>query len=134
VLVARFRFIEIRPYIFKYFFIVLFIYLLESRKISLPDEDYRLSKQVKKLYLLPLLMLFWANLHGTFFLGLVILGAYILGELLQRSYFRSSSDNIPISLKPLLLTFTTCLLITLINPYGYKFHQWTLKLFILTAG
>lgn len=121
VLIARFRFVEIRPYIFKFLFIVLFIYFL---------EDYRLLRRNKILYPIPLLMLFWANLHGTFFLGLVIIGAYILGEFFEKVF---SGDN-SISVKPLLLLFIICLFITLLNPYGYRFHQWTFKLFTLTVG
>ncbi len=130
VLISRFRFIGIRPYIFKYVLSVFFIYLLESRRMSLRDEDYRVSGRKKVLYLFPLLMVLWTNLHGTFFLGLVIIAAYILGEYFEK-YF--SADR-PISLKPLILLLVTCALVTLLNPYGYRFHQWTFKLFLLTSG
>ncbi len=38
----------------------------------------------KKLFLLPLIMLFWANMHGGFFTGFTIIAAYLCQFLLQK--------------------------------------------------
>ncbi len=57
------RFQLIRPHIFTYFFIVAFLYLFELHP--------------KKIFLLPLLVILWANLHGiTYHILLLILTAY----------------------------------------------------------
>jgi hypothetical protein len=59
------------------------------------------------LALLPLLMLLWVNLHGSFILGLGLLGAALAGALLQRQ---------PIT--ELAIAFATSLLAALCNPLG----------------
>jgi hypothetical protein len=41
------------------------------------------------LWLLPALMVLWANLHGSFFLGLVYLAAHIVGAALDNVFARS---------------------------------------------
>lgn len=43
---------------------------------------YRMG-QVRYLWGLPIAMLFWVNLHGPFILGLVVLGVFVLGALVQ---------------------------------------------------
>jgi hypothetical protein len=64
------------------------------------------KKPGKTILYLPLLFLFWANLHGGFVLGLAILFYFVI--------IRKS--------KPLLLILLLCLLATLINPYGPRLY------------
>ena len=44
-------------------------------------SDHQLPKAW--LFLLPVLMIFWVNAHGAFILGLVMIGTFLLGELLR---------------------------------------------------
>lgn len=69
-----------RPQMFSYLGVVLVLLLLELRL-------YRW---------LPLLMIIWANMHGAFLVGAVIIATYSIFEVLQRI----KSSNIPLNLLP----------------------------------
>jgi hypothetical protein len=78
----------------------------------------------KRLFaLLTPLMLLWANLHGAFFVGFVLIGVYAAvsgagmfsGDREQRLRARSRCAT-------LMLLLTVCLLVSLINPNGWKLH------------
>jgi hypothetical protein len=65
-------------------------------------------------------MLLWANLHGSFLLGLVFLGVVVAGRLLELSrqrgsLFAAAADG---NLRCWLLLFGLCLAATCLNPYG----------------
>ncbi len=70
------------------------------------------------LWLLPLLMAFWANLHSGFIYGLFLLGMLFLGELLAGRFF---PDPLPLERRRWLrFGFFSLLaaLAALLNPYG----------------
>ena len=95
--------------------------------------EYRLGR-TNRLWLLPLLMTLWVNMHGAFVLGLAMIGITFLGEALRRRTTdderrttddgqRASSSPVPSSQFSVLgsLAFWGALtgLATLINPRGY---------------
>lgn len=57
------------------------IYLILLSRFS----DGQLSRNW--LFALPVLMIFWVNVHGAFILGLVLIGIYFIGELI-RTYMK----------------------------------------------
>ncbi len=59
-----------RPALLTYVFTAAFLAILESRR---------------RLYLLPLLALIWANCHGGFFLGWIVCGAYAIDAIARRA-------------------------------------------------
>lgn len=66
----------VRPQMVNIFFLALFIFILEG---------YREGKiRRKRLYLLPLLTLLWANMHSGFIVGVVVLAVYTVGEAAGR--------------------------------------------------
>jgi hypothetical protein len=65
-----------RPHIFTLLFFTAFLLVLES---------YRRSKDWKLLIPLPLLMMLWANMHGAFISGLVLVALYAVGSILERN-------------------------------------------------
>lgn len=65
-----------RPQIFNLLLTAAFVNLVERYKAQ------KISKRT--LWLLPVLMLFWANLHSGYLLGVVLLGTYTAGEAVQR--------------------------------------------------
>ncbi|MFC1622289.1 hypothetical protein ACFL13_02845 [Patescibacteria group bacterium] len=81
---------------------------------------HQLLYKKKLAWWLPIMFLFWANMHADFALGLVILGAYILNNLFRRHRERS----VAISLAG---TGILCVLVTLINPYGIGLWETLLR-------
>ena len=84
-----------------------------------------LSKKRYWLWLLPLFFAVWANLHGSFLLGLGLLGAYFFYALLApwwqkwhwTNYFAKSNFS-RVDKFNLGFIFVFSLVATLINPYG----------------
>jgi len=78
-------------------------------------------KDKNHLYFLPVLMFLWVNLHGAFMIGLMLLLIYIVGNLAK--LFSSTSlerDAHKTKIKALLLILALSLLVSLVNPNGYR--------------
>jgi hypothetical protein len=71
------------------------------------------KKNPKKLFFLPPLFLIWANFHGTFTIGLLVIGLFVITNFLID--FDAEKKKIGLYIGVGLLTFIA----TLINPYGY---------------
>jgi hypothetical protein len=74
------------------------------------------------LYLLPVLMIPWTNLHGGFALGLTLQGLFLTGSVLERltSAQRPSWREIWEAHRKPVLVLTLSLLATGVNPFGYR--------------
>ena len=103
-----------RPHLFTLLFAAIFYSLLERVR----------EGKTRLLWWLPVMMVVWTNLHGGFFVGLILVAAYAAGELL-----RGMVEAIPQARKDALrravpygVTFAGCSLATLINPYVYHLH------------
>jgi tetratricopeptide (TPR) repeat protein len=71
------------------------------------------------LWLLPLLMVFWVNLHTGFVAGCVLVGAYLVVEALEIPF--SSRRTAALSrLKRALPWLIAAVLVTMINPWGIR--------------
>jgi hypothetical protein len=67
-------------------------------------------KDTRLLWLLPPATALWANLHGSFFTGFVLLGCAAAARVLaSRSLFPA---------RPYVITLVGCVLASLVNPYG----------------
>lgn len=73
---------------------------------------YRLGWH-NRLWLLPILMVLWVNVHGAFILGLGLIGLVWLGEALKRLFRRDAAP-----LRPLVIWGLATAAATLINPRG----------------
>ncbi len=93
---------EVRPEGVSYLFIAIFIYILWQVN---KKHDY------KKLYFLPIIALFWANMHIYFILGPLIIGAFIFESLVRKEWEL---------LKKLSYTFAATIIATLVTPYGWS--------------
>jgi hypothetical protein len=100
-----------RPHIFSLLLMVVWYDLLDS-------YQYR---GINRLYLLPLLMLLWVNLHGGFMSGFVLLGIYLTGNLCL-SRFGANEDRTAAGRRwrQFLKTTLFCIAASLVNPLGYK--------------
>ena len=72
----------------------------------------------------PLLMVPWANLHGGFLAGPVIVLTAALGHLVSRPWNRATR----VELGKYLIALVLCVLAPLINPYGMGLYQHVLNL------
>lgn len=94
----------VRPAVFTWLFFAVFLYvLLEGRRGG------------RRLWLLPPLMLLWANLHGGYVIGLALLALYIIASLAERRLWGEPRD-----LRTPALVLAACVLVTVVNPGTYE--------------
>lgn len=60
-----------RPQILSFLLASIFLYVLYLYK----------RRGINRLYVLPILMILWVNLHGGFIIGSIVMGVYIIGEM-----------------------------------------------------
>lgn len=96
----------VRCQLFTFLFFSIFLYLLEKTRLN----DYENSKII---YLLPLMMIFWCNLHGGCVIGLGLIILYIIGEVLNRK-----------PIKKYIYALALCLSALLINPWGWHYLKF----------
>ena len=93
----------VRCLMFTSFFFAVSLYILESARAG----------NKKKLFLLPLIMIFWSNIHGGCISLLGLLGIYTIGEFLNKS-----------SYKEYIYCLLGCLASLFINPYGFEYVKF----------
>lgn len=76
---------------------------------------------------LPLLMLFWVNAHGAFTMGLLVTGAFVVGETLRRVMRQPRALEWG-KLRMLALAGGLAIVATLINPLGPGVYGYVLQL------
>src|SRR5262245_60420179 len=107
-----------RPHIFSLALTVIWYYLLN-------EFQYR---QKNRLFLLPLLILIWVNLHGGYIVGIVLLGIYVVGNLVAWITSReTNAEHFLQNAKTLLLIMIACVLVSTINPQGYHILLFPFK-------
>ena len=94
-------FSTVRCQTFSFLFFAIYLYILKKTS---------LEKNYKILWCLPILNIIWANLHGGFALGLIVILIYAIGEYLNKK-----------PSKPYIIAFAFSCLTTLINPYGIEY-------------
>ncbi|MCX5692876.1 MAG: tetratricopeptide repeat protein [Candidatus Omnitrophica bacterium] len=87
---------SVRPEMFSYLFLCVFLYVLEEGKY---------------FYILPFLQVIWANLHGYFILGPILIFIYCIDEFISCNRGKA---------KRLALFFIGAFLACFITPYFYK--------------
>ena len=86
------------------------------------DKLLRSTRNDHKLYLLPIpvMMLFWANLHGGFILGVIILLVYFFSET-TKYLIKKPGPSLPShSLKSLTVVTAASILFSFVNPNLYR--------------
>jgi hypothetical protein len=90
--------------------------------------EFRAGRPTRLAWLLPLVYLFWANLHIQFVYGLFLLGlacaAPLVDQFLARRDFAITG---PAFSRSLLLLTTLCVLATLVNPYHVRLYGVVLE-------
>jgi len=108
-----------RPHIFSLLLILIWYHLLEEYQYN--HKNY--------LYLFPPIMLLWVNLHGGFLAGFILIGIYLLGNVFKFITLEGNEKNThKKKVKYLALITGGCILVSLINPYGYHILLFPFKL------
>jgi hypothetical protein len=113
-----------RPHLFTLLFLVLFYGALENVRAG----KTRLGR-VPYLVILPLATILWTNLHGGFFVGIVLIAAYGAGELLKIALTTDPAERRPAWMRArrYLLSSGACVAASLVNPYTYHLHQHVIE-------
>ena len=113
-----------RPHLFTLFFLVLFAGALERIR-----EGRTHLAGIPLLALFPAVTLLWTNLHGGFFVGVLMVGAYGAGELLRMALAPDNSQRAAQwrAARGYLLSAAACLAVSLVNPYTYHLHVHLLR-------
>ncbi|MGA2590744.1 MAG: hypothetical protein ABSH32_12570, partial [Bryobacteraceae bacterium] len=87
-------------------------------------ERVREDRRVRLLWCLPPLTVLWVNLHGGWFVGVVLIGIYAIGELASglldaqpRAWRPAAGRALPYA-----ATASLCLAASLVGPYTYHLH------------
>ncbi len=99
-------------------FCVLLLLLLEANR----------TRKVQKLYWLPVVFLFWANLHIQFIYGLGTVGLLLAVNIVQRLGERAGFAPKHVAPRSLptarvAIIFALCVLATMIGPYSYHLYD-----------
>src|SRR5215831_19601227 len=113
-----------RSHVLSWLFTLVWFWVLGSYESS---SDARANPRI---WLLPLLMLIWVNVHGGFLLGFVLLAIFWLGSLgtwlhLKHSRIEESLGKIAAGKRVRALTEVGLLsaAASLVNPYGWHLHE-----------
>lgn len=109
-----------RPHLFTLLFLVLFYAALERVR-----EGRTRIGRVPYLAILPVATILWTNLHGGFFVGILMIGAYGVGELLDMVFGTGDPASRQVAgrnARMYFLSALACLAASLINPYSYHLH------------
>ena len=116
-----------RPHVVSWLFILAWFSILDSTERNSLE---RRGSSSRSLWLLPLSMLVWVNVHGGFLFGFALLAIFWVGCFW--TWFRSDQNRIEESFEKIaagrrLRTLTWISLLsaaaTLVNPYGWKLHE-----------
>jgi hypothetical protein len=99
-----------RPHLFTHLLVIVFLWQLRA------FDRGRLSARALFAVLLPLMAL-WANTHGAFFTGLVLIGIHFAGAFLERRRAQA---------RALAWLGVAAVLVTFLNPNGWRLHATVL--------
>ena len=106
-----------RPHLFTWLLVAGFCWVIERA---------RMTGSVKLLFVLPVLMLFWVNLHPGFLAGLFILAVWCATEAVRRRVPGTAEERVAHGRRWahwLALTGFACLVATFANPYRTELHR-----------
>jgi hypothetical protein len=111
-----------RPHVLSWFFALASFWILDSTETAEFKHD-------RRLWILPLLMVVWTNVHGGFLLGFVLLAIYWSGSLwtwlrLKEARIEESLQKIVAGkrTRELIVVGVVTAVASLVNPYGWRLH------------
>jgi len=120
--------LQARPHVVSWLFTLAWFWILDESETDCLRRDSAVTGH-GRLWLLPLLMLVWVNVHGGFLIGFVLLGIYWLGAVLcGQGANRDKFDEFLAKMRwkaqarSLAAVGLASALASLANPYGWKLH------------
>ena len=113
-----------RPHVVSWLFTLAWFWVLDS------SERETFERRGRRLWVLPLLMLVWVNVHGGFLIGFVLLGIFFLGA--AWTWFRAKEGWIEEALQKiaagkrarrLVAVGLLSALASMVNPYGWMLYS-----------
>ena len=114
-------FFTLRPQLLAYIFLLITLICL---------EHFRRGRS-KALWVLPGVFLIWVNTHGSFVVGLFVMGLYWACGLVSFHHGRLVAERwTPRQRRQLLATLLCCVLALLVTPYGTRLATYPLELLL----
>jgi hypothetical protein len=113
-----------RPHVLSWLLAVLWFHLLDCWDAGAgPAAGGRIHD--RRLFWLPVLMLFWVNLHGGFVTGFLLLGLYFAAGVIRYAAAAETArrQTARKRLQHLGVVAGLSLLASLLNPYSYALHR-----------
>lgn len=117
-----------RPHVFSWLFTLAWFWILDSTERNALRGLH--DRRDRSLWLLPIFMMIWANVHGGFLLGFVLLGIFWVSAVwIPLTAKESQIESIALRfaartrLKRLTWAGLLSILASLVNPYGWKLYQ-----------
>ena len=103
-----------RPQMFSFFLSAIVLYLLYLYK----------RENVDRLWLIPVVMLLWVNLHAGFSIAFILMGGMIAGEVLA-NIFNAGGEHVIswVRLRKLVIVALVSAVVLVINPYGTQIYS-----------
>lgn len=123
VLVFSSNFTGERPQLFSFLFSFLLIFLLEGFRLQAQRADDRSQGTPDcRWYLVPIpvITLLWANMHGGFFVGNLVILGYFASEVVKHRTKRFGTRLPASSLKALGIVSVLAVIVSFINPNGFN--------------
>jgi len=96
-----------RPHIFTFLYFAIFLIVLERFR----HNELGQGRVWQSLWPLWIVVVLWANTHGAFIVGLVLVGLYAGGAVISKDYRRA---------KALMICLGILVVMTMINPVGMR--------------
>lgn len=115
--------LTLRPQLLGHSFLILLLISLERSRQS----------SARALYLLPLIFVVWVNTHGSFFLGLCVLGGYGIAGLFP-AFRLGGVTSLPWTAdqrRRLFVVLALCVVVLPLTPYGARLATYPLEVAFL---
>lgn len=112
-----------RPHLFSFVFFAVTLFVL---------LEFKYFRRDRLLALLPAILILWANAHGGFFIGLVLVFLFAGSEWLRHG-FKSEGALDAARLKKLSLWSAAALAITLVNPQFVRLWWYPIEAIVLSG-
>jgi hypothetical protein len=103
-----------RPHLFSWLFVLAFLHVIVSAE----------QGKLRGFCVLPFLTLLWSNLHGGFFVGIVLLATSAFAEALKALLWSEDAWRVAYkNSRPYLFSALGCLVASFANPYTWHLHE-----------